>query len=798
MRPSIDSLLAWLRVTPRTLGWNAIIAYDRSKTNVVLLQEYIGRFSSDSYLPPLEGGVPTTENEIEWVYDYLIDAPRLSFENSVISASKAKLAMTVMGGSQIGIREEPGSGPAVARVSSYNALQGPKYTVDIDLQVVEGSVDSAGKVQLDLGTGTDPKLYFAPTLNQRTKGGQFMKSKLSSFEPKIKTFVLNEIGSEEGQFLQPRYFVLRTHAEPGARLARAANHGEGAVLLFIAMKDEDNGTLPALDEDLHFLIPAGDFSATVLMGQRFLVRQVLVQGLRRLAMGSAVGHTVRGPVESFAEGIDITSGARPTGEVATGELPNFELFVLYAAALPLASATLNIDRVRERLVFSWTATTDLGTRAEMTDGNYGHSVGLSWRMEQSFKFQVQDESGELKIQPLTEGKLIQCKVSPGDYVYHPEVAEHFTELAQYIEAWLTSELENAMEAFASVAEEIDVFRLESLLFRGANVVKFTRSQDPGDLAMLGELAPGLTQFAISPLEPKTGPAGQVQFKIEPQVAGVSWRVENIPGQTGSPGSIDASGKYTAPGREQIDGQFIRVRVTAQQGEYSNSALVTVLVREILVNPMVQVCGASSADSEQIRELTAGSLGDGPLTWSVAGDSGASVRPSVIEDGDHTFVAGPADPEAAFTMEEVVVTDPAGRTDSAWVLVIHKNLNATIKLQPMDQNRVQLLMDLGDGPLTPEEGELSGLKWTLLKGEGTLNSRGVYQADPDSHYRFAVVVGEIPPPAPIYPAYRAYIILPLPLMELPVLMTALERSDAYFKAVPVLGADRAGKILTGDA
>lgn len=41
---SVNTLLTWLKSAPRTLGWGAILAYDRSKTNVMLEQEYIDRF----------------------------------------------------------------------------------------------------------------------------------------------------------------------------------------------------------------------------------------------------------------------------------------------------------------------------------------------------------------------------------------------------------------------------------------------------------------------------------------------------------------------------------------------------------------------------------------------------------------------------------------------------------------------------------------------------------------------------------------------------------------------------------
>ena len=808
MRPSLESLRTWLAQSPRTLGWNAIVAYDRGKTNEVLLQEYIGRFSTDSYFPPMDGMVPTTENEVEWIYDFLVDAPRLSFENANITTSQARLTMTVMGGAQIGIRQEPGAAAQVSKVSSYNALQGPKYTADIDLRVAAGSVDSAGRVELDLGTGANPLLYFGPTANQRSKGGVFFRNKLNSLEPEIKVFVLNEMGSQAGQFLQPQEFVLRTHAEPGAREARAANYGEGAVLLFVTMKGEKNGTVPVKDEDMQFLIPAGDYSATVLLGQRFLVERLVVEGVSRLPFEHGDRYNIRGPAEGFAEGIDVQAYMYVRGGWFESE--HYSLDVANVILLRGDGWYLFIDISRDqhelRVRWNLPLVTDEGpyciAKFYNTSHSYHFHVNHDFSFEQEYRFLA--DSGNLRLAPGTASESIN--VTPGlDDIPSPILAD-FEPIRSAIAGVCRTAFNDLAAKLDSVAQNIDVFRLNSLLFRGDNIVSFTHVEKPGDLLVLGELAPSLTRFAISPLEPRVGAGGQVQFRTEPEVPGASWRVDHIAGGTGATGTVDASGKYTAPPKDQVEGFFKRVRVTASKDGHSSSALVTVLPRGIQINPIVQICGASSGSSEQTRELAAGSLDGRPLTWSVVGTSGASVRPSAVEGGDHTFVAGLASAEDHFTMEEVRVRDASGQTDSAWVVVVHKVANAKITFQPLDPpqpGKVQLLIDMGAGPLTPDEAIGLKVEWKLLKGGGTLGATGIYQEDPASPYRFAVIVGFVPPlppvpPYPPYPPFTGYMILPLPVVKLPELRTALERTDAYFKAVPALGEEQAARILSGEA
>ena len=53
-----ERLMAWLKETPRTYGWGAILAYDRQKANKMLKQEYISRFNSDSVMLPVDIDVP--------------------------------------------------------------------------------------------------------------------------------------------------------------------------------------------------------------------------------------------------------------------------------------------------------------------------------------------------------------------------------------------------------------------------------------------------------------------------------------------------------------------------------------------------------------------------------------------------------------------------------------------------------------------------------------------------------------------------------------------------------------------
>lgn len=791
MRLSLTELLSWMQKSPRTYDWNAIVSYDRSKTNTVLLQEYIGRFSVDSYFPPFEGSIPSTENEVEYIYDYIVDAPRLSFENATIAKSEAKLTMWILGGAQLTIAAEVGRSPAVIRVSSYDALQGPKLTMDLDLRVVQGTVDSAGKVQIDLKSGANPLLYYAPTRNQREKGGAYMLNRFKALEPELTEFELNDIGSQEGQFLKPDQFFIRTHAEPGAKVARAVNYGEGAVLLFISMEDENNGTLPATDADMNFLIPSGDYSSTILMGQRFMLRRIIVEACRKIAAGGTFAYKLTGPEQGFAEGVAVTAGEHRGAAISTS-LPNFSNLSLAGFRLSLTpNFSVTIPKGEGTLELDWSGSQQQACSITVPgEGQKQGNVDVSWKTQVSYKFELSSDSGELVLKRLDETPP-QVKVAPGDFADIHSVAQNFSEIAHYLEAQLLSELENCMLIFTSLVEEIDIFRLNSLLFRGANIVHFKSTHLPGDLALIGELAPDLTHFVVTPLEPLVPHGGAQQFQTIPIVQGLTWRVDNIEGHTGDPGSIDSTtGRYTAPLQDAIDGFFIRVRVTASKGEYSNSALVTVLVRDIVINPMIQICNASEGATRYTREVAAGSMGGGALTWRIVGNTGSEIRPSEVEGGDHTYVSRPKADGEKYTLDEIVVEKGSGRSESAWVLVIHGLVNGQIKIDStagLPEGQVKLLFDLGEGPVT------QGVTWSVMKGSGLVDQDGIYTMDPDGQYRFALIIAVLPPIFPGLPTFYAHFILPLPLIDLPVLVKTLDQSDKYFKAAARVGMEEAARV-----
>ena len=800
MRYTIDQLVAHMRQGPANFGWDAIVAYDRLKANKVLAQQYIERFTqADNVFLRLEGEVPTTEGEIEYVYDYLMDSPRLSFVNSPITQSKALLTLRILGGSQFTIVNEGGRGAAVNKVAEYDALQSIPYTMDINLTLAQGEIDEGGKVILDLKQGSGPMLYFGPTQNQRIKGGAFMLNKIKSMDPAITTFVLNEIQPQTGQFLEVKYFDIKTHMEPGAGRASAENFGEGAILNFIMM-EEGRGTYPGNDDDLKFLIPQGDYSSTTLLGQDFFISRIVVESLKAIAAGSAFDYTVHRQ-DGFVDSIVVTQGVHQGPRIYenSGHFTHIELsgFQLPMAGLENFSVRVGSTNV---LFVTWVGQDTVHECKLLWPGSatFLAYVTPAYRFSMAFKFALADEDGELSLRPILGGRFEEVAFTLNEWsetVLHPDSVE---DLFNVLERHLIAEFHRCMDIFTTVATRIDAFRLNSLLFKGEHVVRFTRADFPGDLAMFGTLAPTVGVFDIEPIEHIMGAGSSYTFGIKPAQI-VDWSVEKIEGYTGPAGLITASGVYTAPTKKQLEDQgllFLRVRLKAvKAGAVAVAyALVTVVLRAISINPLVTTCTAPRpGDTPQTREFAGGSLAAGALSWAVAGNTGSTIVPSNTVEGGQTYTPRSAsvDPEEYFTLDEVVATDSGGTRESSWVLVEHGGLLGEIKI--VDAPGLlpgQIKFSLQNSTGTP----FPDVTYRVIKGGGEIDpDTGVYTSNAQEAYRFALITAIGVSPMEPYPAAHSYFILPLPVIDLPILLNVLDRSDKYFKAARTLGMDEAMRV-----
>lgn len=774
--------LEWAALRPRTNDWSALVAYDRDKCNHLLRQEYIEKFDNNSYLLPIDDTYATGETTWFWLKDYLTDAARLSYENNPDgnggNVAEANMSMAVVGGTEIELYGNSGGGTEVMKISSFDPLDHPELKADrVQLKDIIGQVDQGGSVVLDLGDPAAQRYMWELTgsrfQEERRIGGAYLKRKFREAELARRTYKLGQLAYTDQEFLKPAKFKMRTVMEAGANNRSAANFGNGALELRIAMKGELEGGFPG--DDWLYPIPSDlpGVDSSLMLSSKLLMHQILGGGAARAFEVPKALFDERRDEKGFVKQVDLlpTEGSLhiPESEryvVGGGEL-KFRSFQVPAYIDP--SFCLSVAELAHS-AFHTHIDVDIGNvEAKIRCGVW---ISNDPRIKE-FELGVR-LGGEFLFSMSPDGRKI---VLEADNFYAFVAVTNLIELPQWVVPYIespTSEFNQAFmrhckSAFSSslnnVLGSVDVFVLNSLLFNSTDAVQLKTVDLPGDLISFGSISPRLTTFAIDPTEKLLGYAATHTFTTNPVMAGVKWSVSNLDGSTAGAGQIDANtGRYTAPGQDQIGGTYKRVKVTATGAgsagkPHVSKALVTIAARAVTLNPLVQTCKASGAQLET-RQFTANSL-SGTLKWSVIG--GGSVPENANPDRTNLYTAPPkqdvGDTKRTFTVDEVKVTNTTTQQNqSSFVVVTHDKQNLVMAMKLEGANKAKFSATFNGQDPAPT--------WDLFPktGAGSIDSSGLYTADPNSHYQFVIITAR----AAMGDFFLgdAFFIQPLPLAVLP--------------------------------
>jgi hypothetical protein len=282
---SLANLLAWMKDNSRMLDWGMIVALERRKTNLIILQEYIKRFGEGSYLAPVTGEVMLAENRQKTVlHNYVMDVPVLSFENANLNDSKAMLTMSVMGGAKFSLGND-GAGWKVHRVDEIEPLKGPKLYLDLLLKEATGDVDKDGRIMLDLSKSDEFRMTNVGTEHEGRQTGYLFQELFNRLPANQRIYPLGKIERGMDVLMRPQSFELRTQASSAAaaRDPKSSEYGDGAVLAFVRMQGRLGGHFPG--DSYKYLIPddqGKDYSATVLLDRKRVAAVVMVEVAQNL------------------------------------------------------------------------------------------------------------------------------------------------------------------------------------------------------------------------------------------------------------------------------------------------------------------------------------------------------------------------------------------------------------------------------------------------------------------------------------------------------------------------------------
>lgn len=758
-------LLQWMKGKNRTFGWGALIAMDRSTVNNAFREQYISSFSKNSYMPAISATAKPGDNTYVIFDQCVLSEPMLSFLDSSIADSEpvANLTMEVVGGREMTLEYSNNDDAECRRVIQVNALNPTTLAVKTALKI-QAEAGTVGAIVVDLKEGKRYDVSSSNTAMESKLSGDAFQKEFATWPDDQRIWEVNKLVGNEGS-LSVEDFVIRCQKAPGSTSRGASNYGDGSVVIFVQTTKSKRGTAPTTEEELRYLIPDDDsnpYTVTTVVSQtamlaaitdsvfeptadRWVVRRFEYDdsqiGNERIEFnrGAVKRDSSLFSIDNYEAGLEGWSGIndRDIWELAHsygGSSAQF--YVEHRAGAPdLYCFKFSLDAYLDH--FSVYLNGVLVDREKHVRFD-GAAVGRA-----SAVLDVGSQS--IRVAP-AQGLISYAQADVKSYtanINRDKLTIAFNRIG-------SDSLLRIVEGFGDRATPIALLPLNSILFQGAYTNRLSELHQPHDSVMFGHVAPQATAFEINDPLLVMGAGRLHRFAISGSNTGVTWTVDNLPDEEAPTGSIDSSGRYTAPSREQIAGVQTRVKITARKAGASASALVTVVRKEINVNPLVQfVIPGSTCD------LVAGSLG-ASRTWGAIDPAKGSLRDSTTAGRDKTFVA-PAVGAKGVTLDLVPITVTSdGVTETAYVGVVHNSATLNLVTGPIDvaARKVKLT-----AMWTGEEEE--DVAWEVIAGCGTIDpSTGELTADEFPVEPFVMVL------CTYAPKIKGYLVLPLPLAPYP--------------------------------
>ena len=765
---SVTEFLEEMRKEPRTLNWDALLFFSRDKTNSSLTQQYIDRFSSGTHFPPFENTEePIGQDNVHVLMGLTMDKPRLSFVNANIEESKAALKMRMVDGKMVELKEAYKGGKLIRTINMMGLISpvaGPVLDMNVELKTADSIVGAGGKVVLDLKDGYDLMFSGTGDSDAGRKLALHLQKLMDAWPDHFTRFELSKLIQLGISPLDPIDFFIRTRTAPGANVASSQNYGDGEVVLFITLKDGQNGQFPSTNNQLLNMLPDASrpYSCNLVLGHAYLMKKVILAWAKRvpwliaanLAPSSASGSkgtelkaTAGG--HTFERFLDSKSDGRVALSVWAPEMQ----FNYAKGASPLK---LNIQG--DKLTIDWVSETHNRVcnwkSIVMVTPPYGDtgtiSYSLTAKLHAEFKFIIdQNASGPILKLTRTDSYARADVAVLSNNSSNNAPLNQFREMldgrAAKDAAALAAQIDGLEINLAAAGLSIDAFRLGNLLFQGPNVIAPREVHWPFDLTALGDLDPPRTQLVVTPTELTLTAGSSFQFTCTPN-SSVTWSVHNLPGESGDKGIISTSGYYTAPSAASLaDDGHRRVIVTATSGSMVSKALVSLVAHDISVYPMVV-----KVQLGQQRSLSAGTPGNKDLAWSVPSGMG---RPEADSDPNNKngcvyfaptsmpprqstdplaydsirLVPVTVNPRAGGTAATVDVLITAAQSDAYW-----------LEVSAQGASQVKLTFYYLHRDTGRTEVPAADTEWTKLKGAGTLEG-GVYTPNAGSSEQYAIVV-----------------------------------------------------------
>ncbi|NMY73332.1 hypothetical protein [Pseudomonas sp. WS 5071] len=724
---------------------------------------------------------------VEHLYNLKFSAPKLSFEISKPEdPPRVRLTLDMIGGMIVTTQTLAGGIRYVSRISTILPVGGPQLWMD--QLITKGEVGEAGEVVIDLQYADNFNANFVVGALAQREIGMMFKAYVGSLSTEQKRFPLGNLIGDFNGVLTPVSFEIKTRASVPDALKYSLEYGDGAVMLFITLKDGVNGTAYPSDSSI-YLIPSGNkcvqYTATLLLSSKLFMQKLIKPELERAiglglvlapdAIGSDVANTLKAeagagvanPVEAPFLFTGQDHQGNPALMAARIRLQGLEYSLAHD---DLNRLRVSVDSKGTRLRVTWSTSGIHQYVIHHGNPDKGKAINFDYNYSVVLRSEIQlDElSGVVSFSRANveeSNVAVNFLSDGGDYWNYNGKEEN----KKIIIRVLKGLLDNVISGFK--IPSIDTFFIRNLLFPGQNAMQVTQAFLPGDLVLFGDITPLKTTVAIAPLNTTIEAGSQLQFSVTPPLTNPVWTVRDVDGETGEIGEI-LEGLYHAPAHTQLKKDSLTVMVTVQgtlKGvPVINSTLVSVMHTSIQTDDIYFTC--EPGNTKLIQGVT---LRDEMLSFRVVTSSWGSTLEEVEGEINHRlYRAGThIDPEVAYPVDIIELRDSVSAVYIYSILVKTGLASLPVVIDESSdpaQGCVTFLL-LGN------EGPVESVKWSLLAGVGDIDEcTGVY-TEPDTIPvgSLAVISGvfEIPGVITVY----GIMAVPLPLSRYVEIIESVNRS-----------------------
>ncbi|KGM28814.1 hypothetical protein KS18_07230 [Photorhabdus luminescens] len=696
----------------KTLGWDIIAAYDRTKINMLFEQQYVRKVSEGTHFSPIYWESRNKKIKFD---NLILGVPLISFENSSIEDSQATVKLNFISGTIVELYDD-------GKVKNYQKITPNNdyhMTITVNLIVATGSVGNDGKVVVEFKKGNLNVVNVIDDVPAEVK--EFFRNWLKDNDV---TYELGILKLDNTAGLVPKMFKIRTQPAPGTNLRSSDNYGHGAVLLFIATNYNPNGGgLPTSSSNFPYLIP-DNRSAMLIISNKTLFENILKPQYEHL-LPSSTGVNLElvkldSQSDDSASYLNITSGYAESDEpvkyegggytVWTGTVKYHDNSNMWLENAKIPYSGMHIKPGKEKIVFSGTDNNGDSYHFTQPVGILNNSAISGGWYKSKIDFYI---DGSIDITPhVKSNDEIELKLNNGmstrcDKKDEPFWTLHFYPKEKFINKIaeiVNGVVENNLSNVAKVElDSINLFAVNHLLFPESNYLEFDKVYVPGDMVLFGDISPTSTSFKINDLQLTMPVKTKHKFTTNTN-ATVNWSI--TPAELGS---IDANtGDYTAPAKIKGNSQIVTITATDSKANTKASAVVTLLPSSVSVSPSFIVINENDVN----KEVNFTVYGNKKVNWNVETGTGYGV---VDANGKYT---PPAAFPAGYNMVTVTAVADNGDLDKVNILLISKNTKGEFRIDPsynqelLTPDAVMKFSSVGDDLISPSE-------WSLMPARGNI-------------------------------------------------------------------------------